>query len=251
MLSRDTGPIDDVDVLVFCGVALVFFLFWFIGRADNQKHPRRFEKLANELGAAITQVDEFDSRFELPVQSRSFVARYALISRSTGGSTSSLWKLFVSTPLSKRWEYHDLQVRRLGRVGGWLVSLLLKNRGQREPAKSDASTTRVDVSDDFGTRFSIREQGTLPSNWMTDGVRHAIRAMYEDSEIAALTSHSTLEACEGRLSFIAIETDKMQAVEFNRLLAHLDTLAEALIAAAERSDRFGSLNDSRDPTPNP
>jgi hypothetical protein len=229
--------------LVFCGVALAFFLFWFFGRVDNRKHARRFEKLAAALGVAVRRVDEFDSRFEITSGQRTFEMRQALISRSTGRSSSSLWKVFVSTPLSKRWEYHDLQVRTLGRVGGWLVSKMLRNRTIPTPAPSDASTTRVSLSDDFGTRFSIREQGTLPPNWMTDSVRQAIRAIYDDSEITVLTTHSTLEACEGRLSFVADEPDKMQAISFNRLLAHLSTLADALVAAAERSDRFGSMND--------
>ncbi len=245
MFSRESAPFDDLDILVFCGVALLFFLFWFLGRVDNRKHPRRFEKIAKELGAAVTQVDEFDSSFELVAHGRAFSVRYARISRSTGSSTSSLWKLFVSTPLTKRWEYHDLQVRTLGRVGGWLVNLLLRNRTPHRIAKSDASTTRIGVSDDFGTRFSIREQGTLPPNWITDSVRQAVRAIYDDPEIKVLTNHSTLEACEGRLSFISGEPDKLQAIAVNQLLAHLSTLAEALIAAAERSDRFGSMIDSR------
>ncbi len=248
MFSRESSPFDDLDILVFCGVALLFFLFWFLGRVDNRKRPRRFERLASELGAIVTQVDEFDSRFEITSDKRAFVMRLALVSRSTGRSSSSVWKLTVSTPLTKRWEYHDLQVRTFGRVGGWLVNLILKNRSSREPMKRDASTTRVSLSDDFGTRFSIREQGTLPPNWMTDSVRQAIRAIYDDSEIKVLNSHSTLEACEGRLSFIASEPDKLQSISFNRLLAHLNTLADALIAAAERSDRFGLINDSRDET---
>jgi hypothetical protein len=238
MFSRESSPFDDLDVLVFCGVALLFFLFWFLGRIDNRKHPRRFEKLASELGATVTQIDEFDSRFEITSDKRAFAMRQALVSRSTGRSSSSVWKLSVSTPLTKRWEYHDLQMRTLGRVGGWLVNLLLRNRPNHRPAKSDASTTRIGVSDDFGTRFSIREQGTLPSGWMNDAVRQAIRALYDDSEISVLTRYATLEACEGRLTFISDEPDTMPAAAFNRLFAHLNTLAEALVEAAARSDRF-------------
>lgn len=244
MLSRDTGPIDNVDVLVFCGVALLFFLFWFLGRVDNRKHPKRFETLANELGVTVMRIDDFDSRFEIVARGRSFAARYSRVSRSTGSSTSSIWKLVVSTPLSKRWELHDLQVRALGRLGGWLVNALLRNRTVAAPTRSDAATTRVSVSanasDDFGIRFSIRDQGTLPPNWMTNAVRQAICALYDDVEIKALASHATLEACEGRLRFIADEPDKMQADAFRRVLAHLDTLADALVTAATNADHFQS-----------
>lgn len=238
MFDRATSPFDDIDLLVFAGVALAFFLFWFLGRADNRAHPRRFEKLATALGVAVTRVDEFDSRFEVTSGERTFAMRQALISRSTGRSSSSLWKVFVSTPLSKRWEYHDLQVRTLGRLGGWLVGKMLRNRTIAAPTRSDASAARVSVSDDFGTRFSIREQGTLPSGWMSDAVRQAIRALYDDSEISVLTSHATLEACEGRLAFISDEPDTLPTVAFSRLFAHLETLADALIDAAARSDRF-------------
>jgi hypothetical protein len=242
MLSRDTGPIDNVDVLVFCGVALLFFLFWFLGRIDNRKHPKRFETLASELGVTVTQIHDFDSRFEFVARGRSFSARYSRVSRSTGSSTSSIWKLVVSTPLSKRWELHDLQVRALGRLGGWLVNALRRNRTAAVPTRGDAVTARVsasaNVSDDFETRFSVRDQGTLPPNWMTSAVRQAICAIYDDVEIKVLTSHTTLEACEGRLSFIADEPDKMKAESFRRLLAHLGTLADALVSAAQNADRF-------------
>lgn len=46
----------------------------------------------------------------------------------------------------------------------------------------------------------------------------------------------TLTSVRGEL----VEPDKMKAESFRRLLAHLDTLADALVSAAQNADRFQS-----------
>ncbi len=224
----DFSEYDPIDVLALCGVAGAFFLFWFLGRLDNSKRSRRFAKLAQGLGAKVTRVDEFEHCFELDVGKRSFTVALKLISRS-GSNTSSTWYLIATTPLVKRWESHVLTVRPLGRMGGWLMGLVLK----KHPIQAAAAQ-----GDDFGTRYAVSEQGVLPSGWMNDAVRQSIRVFYEDPALSKLAADVVLETIDGKLAQRMHAPDSVRPEEYKTLLIRQAALADALNAAARRSEQF-------------
>jgi hypothetical protein len=225
----DLSAFDPKDVLMLCGIAAAFAAFWFLGRIDNRKYPRRFEKLARTLAATLVREDEFDAWFDWTQDGRSFQVRHKLVSRSTGADTSSMWRIIVSTSLSKRWQYHDLQMRPLGRVGAWLAGKLAGNA---------SSPARPGASDDLKSRYAVKEQGTLPSHWMTDSVPQAIGAIYDDLSLLELTEGAMLEACEGRLSLTIYQPDRLHAEAFKILITRLALLADELVAAARRTEDF-------------
>jgi hypothetical protein len=203
----DFSEYDPIDVLALCGVAAAFFLFWALGRIDNSKHPRRFAKLASALGAEVTRVDEFEHRFEFAVVKRSLTVARKLVS-SGGTHSSSSWYLIATTPLVRRWESHFLKVQPLGRMGGWLMRMVLK----KNPAHAAAA-----LIDDFGSRYAIIDEGILPSGWMNDAVRLAIRDFYENPALSKLTAYATLEASAGRLSQRMLAPDKLSADNYKTM----------------------------------
>jgi hypothetical protein len=222
----DFSEYDPVDVLALCGVAAAFFLFWALGRIDNSKHPRRFAKLASALGAEVTRVDEFEHRFEFAVGTRSLTVVQKLLS---SGSKSSSWYLIATIPLVKRWESHYLKVQSLGRMGGWLMRIVLKKNSAHAAAA---------LSDDFGSRYAIIDEGILPSGWMNDAVRQAIRDFYENPALSKLTVYATLEANGGLLSQRMLAPDKLSADNYKTMLTCQAALADALDAAARRWEQF-------------
>ena len=224
----DFSEYDPIDVLALCGVAGAFFLFWLLGQIDNGKHPRRFAKLASDLGAQVTRVDEFEDRFEFAVDTRSLTVARKLVSRS-GTHSSSSWYLIATTPLGKRWESHFLKVQPLGRMGGWLMRMVLK----KHPTHAAAA-----LGDDFGSRYAIIDEGILRSGWMNDAVRQTIRDFYENPALSKLTSFAVLEASAGRLSQQMLAPDKLSADDYKTMLTCQAALADALDAAARRLEQF-------------
>ena len=203
------------------------FLFWLLGRIDNSKHTRRFAKLASALGAQVTRVDESEHRFEFAVGTRSLTVTRKLICRS--GSKSSSWYLIATTLLVKRWESHCLKVQPLGRMGGWLMRLVLK----KHPTHATAA-----LGDDFGSRYAIIDEGILRSGWMNDALRQAIRDFYENPALSKLTAYAVLKANGGLLSQRMLAPDKLLAGDYKTMLTCQAALADALDAAARRWEQF-------------
>lgn len=215
------------DILALCGVVGAFVLFWALGRIDNLRPKRRFAKLAQALGGKITVVDKFEDRFEVTVGQRVFVATQKLISRSGGRSSSSLY-LLTTTPLCDAWQSHYLDVHPLGQLGGWLMGRLLK----KQPSHSAAN------SNSLGTRYAVTDQGILPSGWMNEAVREAIRGFYEGAPVLPLVNDAQLEASEGQLTQRMLVPDKLKADDWRVLLQRQAAVADALDIAARRSGQF-------------
>jgi hypothetical protein len=214
------------DVLFLSGVAAAFALFWVLGRIDRIRPRKRFEKLAQALGGKLTEVDEFEARFEVTISQRTFVLTQKLISRS--GSRSSSLYFLTSTPLHSSWQSHFLNVTPLGKIGGWLMGRLLKSKASHPAANGDS----------FSTRYAVTEQGILPSGWMDEAVRQAIRGFYEGTPVLPLVDDARLEAGEGLLTQRMLVPDKLKADEVQILLQRQTAVADALDSAARRSAQF-------------
>lgn len=203
------APIWAQATLALMALALVAAI---VGPRIEQRRARdRFAALAEAMGAHVSPgPDVFTASFAAEAGGRSFAVRRELRSAPRGSSyRGPRGHVVVSeTPLSERWQMHNIDVSRRKSVG---------RLGATPLASGDAS---------FDHRFTVLQDG-LPvrERWLDAPTRAAFTSFFD---LPSVKGQGTVWAQEGRLQYI---TDTPQALDRTALRAILEqqaTLASAL-----------------------
>lgn len=172
---------------------------------------RRFDAIAQSLGQRAPTTRELPFGFSVSIGGRPFEVRHDLRSTSRGGSYRgpSGFLLITATRLtSTRWAMHQVDIKKLGKIGSWLVS------GKRLTGDAE-----------FDARFVVIEDG-LPARdgWLDAATRKAIARFFDEA-----SAPGVLWLRDGELSFTMPDTwPPADGVAMRALLEHQNALAAAL-----------------------